>query len=147
MSKILLTFSFICISFIGFCDTLDFYHVYLNDSLIGQFNLNSDKASFEFNTSKIKDTDSVIVRHVSDSPCVNCTYVLSVLIEVKEKTPEAKTNKPFGKLSIPSKELIYFKNKYDINEFHFNYSKKSKDELNNYEVYLFSIKFIEDEKE
>jgi len=147
MGKIFLITSFVTLSFIGFCDTLDFYNVYLNDSLLGQFNLNSDKPSFEFNTSEIKKTDSITVKYGTDTPGVNCTYILSVLIEVKEKTPEARTNKPSEKLSIPAKELIYFKNKYSINEFHFIYSILTKEETYIGGVYLFSIKFEDDEKE
>ena len=103
MCKIFLIISFITLSFKGFCDTLDFYHVYLNDSLIGQFNLNSDRISFELKTSEITETDSITVKYGTDTHCLKCTYILSVLIEVKEKTPEARTNKPFGKLSISVK--------------------------------------------
>lgn len=142
MNKLLVFTSFIVISIYGYCDTLDYYNIFLNDSLIGQFNSFSENPTIELKSTELKDTDVITVRYGSDFHCIDCTYVLSVLIEVKEKTPEAVTSDHYGKLSIPLKDLNYFLNKYDIDKYHFYYSVRSKNKTDENEVYLFELAFI-----
>lgn len=142
VNKILIFISFMTISIFGYCDTLDYYHVYLNDSLIGQYNSLSEKTSIVLKSSELHDTDVITVRYGTDHPCVECVYVLSVLIEVKEKTPEEETTENYGKLSIPLKDLIYFRNKYEIDKYHFNYSVRATNKMNEKGAYLFELKII-----
>lgn len=142
MKKILILLSFMTTSLFGYCDTIDYYHVYLNDSLIGQYNSLSEKPSIVLKKSELNDDDVITVRYGTDHPCVECLYVLSVFIEVKEKTPEAETTENFGKLSILIKDLVYFQKKYEINKYHFNYKVRSKNSLNNNGTYLFELKII-----
>ena len=142
MKKILILLSFMTITLFGYCDTLDYYHLYLNDSLIGQYNSLSEKPSITLKSSELKDDDIITVRYGTDHPCVDCVYVLSVLIEVKEKAPEAETIENFGKLSIQIKDLRYFQKKYEIDKYHFNYSVRTKNRMNDNGAYLFELKFI-----
>ena len=144
MKQILILLSFIAISLVGYSDTLDYYHVYLNDSLIGQYNSNSEKPSIVLNHSELKDNDVITVRYGTDHPCIECVYVLSVIIEVKEKTPKAETTENFGKLSIPIKDLLYFQKKYEINKYHFNYHVYTENALKQEDngAYLFELKII-----
>ena len=142
MKKILILLSFMTTSLFGYCDTIDYYHVYLNDSLIGQYNSLSEKPSIVLKKSELNDDDVITVRYGTDHPCVECVYVLSVLIEVKEKIPEAETTENFGKLSILIKDLIYFQKKYEIDKYHFNYKVQSKNSLHNNGAYLFELKII-----
>ncbi|UTW67072.1 hypothetical protein KFE94_02870 [bacterium SCSIO 12643] len=142
MNKILILISFMTISVFGYCDTLDYYHVYLNDSLIEQYNSLSEKPSIELKSSELNDNDVITVRYGTDHPCFECVYVLNVLIEVKEKTPEVETTENYGKLSIPIKDLIYFRNKYEIDKYHFNYSVRTKKKMNGKGTHLFELKFI-----
>lgn len=130
------------ITLFGYCGTLDYYHLYLNDSLIGQYNSLSEKPSITLKSSELKDDDIITVRYGTDHPCVDCVYVLSVLIEVKEKAPEAETIENFGKLSIQIKDLRYFQKKYEIDKYHFNYSVRTKNRMNDNGAYLFELKFI-----
>lgn len=138
MNKFLILILVMTISIIGHCDTLDYYHVYLNDSLIGEYNSLSKKPVVELNSDELNEKDTLSVRYRTDLSCVECTYALSVLIEVKEKTPETRTNESFGKLSIPIIDLLYFHKKYQIDKYHFNYSIQNK--MNVKGVYLFELK-------
>ncbi len=142
MKKILILQSFMTASLFGYCDTIDYYHVYLNDSLIGQYNSLSETPSIILKKSELNDDDVITVRYGTDHPCIECVYVLSVFIEVKEKTPEAETKENFGKLSILIKDLKYFQKKYEIDKYHFNYKVRSKNSLHNNGTYLFELKII-----
>lgn len=142
MQKFILTLSFVWASMFAFCDTLDFYHVYFNDSLLGKYNSLSEKPFFVFKSSKLKDTDAITVRYGTDHPCYECHYVLSIPLDVKEKNPEVETKEHFGKLSIPIKELRYFQEKYGIDRFYFNYHFTAGDPILEKGVYLFELKII-----
>jgi hypothetical protein len=142
MKKLMFYLLFISVPISGYCDTLDFYHVYLNDSLLGQYNSISDKPSIILKQKELKESDILTVQYGTDNPCVECVYILSVLIEVKEKTPEVETTEDFGELSIPIRDLLYFEKKYEINDYNFYYEVRTKSSLHNTSVYLFELKII-----
>ena len=143
MKKTLILLSFITVSLFGHCDTLDYYHVYLNDSLIGKYNFSlSDKPLIVLKKSELNDDDVITVKYGTEHLCVECVYVLSVLIEVKEKAPEAQTTESFGKLSILIEDLIYFQKKYEIEKYHFNYGIRFKNSPHDYGGYLLELKIV-----
>ena len=142
MKKLLLAISFLTFSLSGYCDTLDYYHVYFNDSLIGKYNSISERPVLELSESDVQEDDMITVRYGTDHPCVECIYVLSVNIEVKEKTPEAETTENFGKLSIPLKDLFYFRQKYGIDSFYFNFHVRTTHTTPYRGTYLFELKFM-----
>jgi|SRR5690554_788367 len=142
MKQLIIIFSFLLISLNGYCDTLDYWNVYINDSLIGQFDTNSQKPTIDLKQSNINKNDLITVKYGTDNPCSDCIYVLSVLIEVKEKTPEVETAQEFGKLSIKVKELQYFQNKYGIDKYRFHYHVRTKSSTNNSDIHLFELNLI-----
>lgn len=127
-------------SFSAKCDTLDFYHVYLNDSLLAKFNSFSEPKSISLKISEVKETDVITVRHFTDAPSPDNVYKLFVLLEVMEKTPKAETQSNFGKMSISISELLYFRKKYEINKFPFNYAVHG-EKWGLYSSYLFTLEF------
>lgn len=68
------------LSFPVFCwaDTLDFWTVYYNDSIIGRFNSNSTLDELILKSGKIKKNDSIFIVYGNDHPCINCEYYFSV---------------------------------------------------------------------
>jgi hypothetical protein len=125
MKKIALLFFFIILSFNGFCDTIDYWHVYINDKLIAEFNLNSKNLTVNINKSELNDNDFITVRYANDHPCSDCIYRLTVLADFKRKAPEVVTKVSFGKLSISIKELLDIQMTDGINTFYFNYYESS----------------------
>lgn len=143
MKQLLIIFSFLLISLSGFCDTLDYWHVYLNDELIAQFNSVSQDLTVNLKKSDLKSTDTITVRYGSDHPCVDCIYGLEVFVEIMEKLPEAQTTEHFGKMSISLGELLRIEKKYNINRINFNYYERTDKELD-HEVgrRIFTLTFI-----
>lgn len=118
--------AFLFISLNGFCDTIDYWHVYINDSLIAKFDQNSTDLTISLSKTKLKGSDLITVRYGSDHPCVDCLYGLVVLAEIKRKVPEVQTKEHFGKLSIPVKDLFDIERTDKINRFPFNYYERKR---------------------
>jgi len=131
MKQIVIIFTFLLISINGFCDTLDFWHVYVNDKLIAEFNEFSKDLTLNLKKSNIKSTDTITVRYGSDHPCGDCYYGLTVFVEIMEQLPEAETKEHFGKLSISLNDLLHIEKKYKIQKFNFSYYEKTNKEFDN----------------
>lgn len=125
MKQLVIFFTFLFISINGFCDTLDFWRVYLNDKLIAEFNEASKDFTIHLKKSELKSSDSITVRYGSDHPCVDCYNGFFVGAEIMEKTPEAKTKEHFGKMSIALNDLLKIEKKYTITTFSFNYYERT----------------------
>ena len=138
--KFLILLAFVAVNFLGYCDTLDYYHVYLNDSLIGKYNSLSKQPSITLIESELNDSDVITVRYGTDHPCFECVYVLTAFAEIKAQIPSATTNEQFGKLSIPMKDLIYFNKLLGVDSFHFLYSIKTNGQFENRATHLFTLK-------
>ena len=123
--KHLLFFLVFFVSYSAKCDTLDFWSVYLNDELIGQFYEMSNEKKIQLKLYDLKESDQITVRYGSDHPCVDCIYQLSVMAEVKRHFPEAETSKQSGNLTISLKELIEASKEDNITKFAFYYSEKN----------------------
>lgn len=121
MNKTLALLLLLAIPTIGFCDTLDYWHVYLNDSVIAKFNATSQDLNLEISKTRIKDGDIISIRHGDDTPCVNCKFVLFVRDQNKRKLRITETEQFWGKLSFDLIDLIEFgiKNKSKRFDFYF----------------------------
>jgi hypothetical protein len=139
MKKIALLFFLIIFSFNGFCDTVDYWHVYIYDKLIAEFNLNSKNLTVNVNKSELNDNDFITVRYANDHPCSDCIYRLTVLADFKRKAPEVETKEPFGKLSISIKDLLDIQMTDGINTFYFNYYERNLHETNQTSKLLFKL--------
>jgi len=142
MRKVLMLLSFMSASLFGYSDTLDYYNVYLNDSLIGEYNSFSGKPSIVLKQSELQSGDVLTVRYGTDHPCIDCVYVLNVVVDVKEKTPGAETTENFGKLSILIRDLVDFRKKYEIDKFHFTHHARLKDSQHDNRIYLFELRIV-----
>ncbi len=121
MNKILITIGLLILPLIGFCDTLDYWHVYYNDSVIAKFNSVSQDLKIEIDRSKIKEGDTLTVRHGDDTPCINCKFVLFVRDDKKRKLRITQTDEFWGKLSFQLKDLIEFGDKNESKRYDFYY--------------------------
>ena len=121
MKQFVIILTFLLTSISGYCDTVDYWHVYINDALIAKFDVNSKELKVDIKKNELKSSDVITVRYGSDHPCLNCYYGLTVFAEMKRKAPVAYTNEHFGKLSIPIKDLFDIQKTDDVNRFYFNY--------------------------
>jgi len=143
MNKILITLGLLMSPFIGFCDTLDYWHVYYNDSVIAKFNSVSPDLKIEIDRSKIKEGDTLTVRHGDDTPCINCKFVLFVRDEKKRKLRNTETNEFWGKLSFGLKDLIEFGDKNESKRYDFYYWEEDKQSLEYPMKLVLQVEFIE----
>lgn len=126
MKKLIIVVAFLMISFHGFCDTLDYWHVYFNHKLVAEFNENSKDFTVKIKKSEIRKRDTITVRYGTDHPCADCFYTLVVSADFKRKEPEVVTKVNFGKLSIALKELLDIQKTDSITKFYFNYYERKK---------------------
>jgi hypothetical protein len=121
MNKILITLGLLILPLIGFCDTIDYWHIYYNNIVLAKFNSVSQDLKIEIDRSRIKDEDTLTVRHGDDTPCIDCKSVLFVGDEKKQKLKIAETNEFWGKLSLGLKDFIKFgdKNMSNQNDFYY----------------------------
>lgn len=120
MKKILITLGLLMLPFIGFSDTLDYWHVYYNDSVIAKFNSVSQDLEIEIDRSRIKEGDTLTLRHGVDT-CINCKFVLFVRDEKKRKLRITETSEFRGKLSFGLMDLIEFGDKNESKRYDFYY--------------------------
>lgn len=130
MKHLIILFVFLIISLNGFCDTIDYWHVYMNDKLIAKFNANSKDLNVNIKKMELKNSDVITVRYGSDNSCIDCSYGLIILVEIKRKLPEVQSKERFGKLSIPIKDLLNIQKIDGINKFPFNYYERTSKRLN-----------------
>jgi hypothetical protein len=121
MNKLVVTFGLLVLPLIGFCDTLDYWHVYYNDSVIAKFNSTSQDLKIEIDRSVIKEGDILTIRHGDDTPCIICKFVLFVRDEKKRKLRITETKEFLGKLSIGLPDLIEFGDKNKSKRYDFYY--------------------------
>lgn len=122
--KHLLFFLFLFVGPIAKCDTLDFWCVYLNDELIGQFYELSNEKIIRLQLKELNESDEITVRYGSDHPCGECIYILTVMAEVKRHLPETQSKEHFSKLSISLKEILEAAKMEQIQKFYFYHSER-----------------------
>ncbi|MFK8046515.1 MAG: hypothetical protein AB8B72_13545 [Crocinitomicaceae bacterium] len=101
-----------------FSDTLDYWTVYLNDSLIASYNLASTNKSITLNRELLSSKDTISVFYANDHPCTKCEYYFAaedVKGGVKVHTDRVK--RQFRLVYFPLSKLINFKTG---NEFKFS---------------------------
>jgi hypothetical protein len=127
MKQIAIIFGLLTISLQGLCDTLDYWHVYYNDSVIAIFNSVSQDLTIQFDRRDIKPTDTISISHGDDTPCINCTFVLFVSDDNKRKLRTTETNEFWGKLSLSLIDLIDFGEKNGSKRYDFLYWERTGD--------------------
>lgn len=143
MKQLTILFFFLIISLNGFCDTLDYWHVYINDKLVAEFNENSKDLTINIKKTELKSNDIITVRYGSDHPCVDCIHGLNVIADFKRKAPEVETKEHFGKLSILFKDLLDIQKTDRINKFYFNYYERKNNGAQETERLLFVLTLSE----
>jgi hypothetical protein len=143
MNKFLITLGLLILPLMGFCDTLNYWHIYYNDSVIAKFNAASQDLKIEIDRSKIREGDSLTIRYFDDTPCNNCKSVLFVRDEKKRKMRVTETNELLGKLSLELKDLIEFGDKQESKRYDFYYWEEDKQSLEYPMKLVLQVEFIE----
>lgn len=121
MNRIILTIGFWVLPLIGWCDSLDYWTIYYNDSAIAHFHSGSQDLVIELDRARIKSGDILTVRYRSDTPGEKGKYELFVRDEKKRKLGITETNEAFGKLSFAVKSLIDFGERNGSKRYDFYY--------------------------
>lgn len=78
MKKNLLFIFALCCSLTAFSDTIDHVKVYLNETLVKEFNIQHQYVSVEIPGNQIKETDVITIEYVSDSDDEKYVYVYNI---------------------------------------------------------------------
>ena len=102
---------------VSFADTLDYWSVYINDSLIAKYNSISTDNSIILNKKLIEEYDTISIKYGNDHPCSKCEYYFAV----KDKDNGIKIHVErskyiYKKINFPISKLKEFKHS---NEFEF----------------------------
>lgn len=130
MQRKIIIILFLTLSFKGFSnelDTLDYWHVYINDKIIAKFNSVSKDLNIKINKSEIKKIDTISIRYGKDTRCLNCKYILFVRDERKRKLRITESDKYWGKLSFGLLDLIEFGQKNKSKRYDFYYWERNSD--------------------
>lgn len=119
MRLILLTLLISIFSSRAKCDTIDYWHVYLNDSLIAEFNANSADKTIRLNRKELSSDDNLVVRYGTCMHCIDCHYSLEISLDIAEPKPSVESKEYFGKLAYPLDYLLNVNRKYDRTKFQF----------------------------
>lgn len=124
---------------IGFCDTIDYYHVYYNNKKIKEYNqhdLNKEN-SISFQTNSIKKSDKLTVKYFNDTPCRDCKFFIQVKSQTDDKIISENSNiGQFEPLTINLNDLVKFQKFNQENIFGVYYYEKDKSNIRQ----LFKIK-------
>lgn len=121
MKQLLLFFALSFASLGGYGDTLDYWHVYINDSVVLRFNAVSDDLTLHLNSIQFTEVDEISIRKFGDTHCHDCKFVLFVRDEKKRKLRITQGTKFGGKLSFLLKDLIGFGRKNGSKRYDFFY--------------------------
>ena len=139
MKKLILIF-IIVLPLISYADTLDYWSVYLNDSLIGQYNSMSNDNEIEIvlREQTIDQNDTISIVYGNDHPCIKCEYYYAV----KDKNEGVKIyverrNEILQKVFFPLSKLKGFNRSKEFEFFVFENSY-----INDKDIYtvLFKLK-------
>jgi len=78
MKKQLLFILALCCSFTAFSDTIDHVKVYLNETLVKEFNIQDQHVTVEIPENQIKETDVITIEYISDSDDGKNVYVYNL---------------------------------------------------------------------
>ena len=135
--KKVLVFILLSSPFFGFCDTLDFWAIYMNDSLIGRYNVAMEVPEIVLKRDSIDYNDTLFIQYGNDHPCVNCEYHFGAK-QLSNGVPFDAVRRAGFKEQIPFRLERFLKTKRG-NEFEFFVRERSeiKDNLS---VKLFILK-------
>jgi hypothetical protein len=98
-------------------DTIDYWHVYYNNTMIGDFTQLSSSRKVNLNEKNIKPGDSIIVKYFRDTPCFDCSTLLVVGDESKRSVLTKCGKGTLTPLSVHLAELLEFKKRNKNNSF------------------------------
>lgn len=126
---------------IALAQNLDYWGVYYNDSLIGQFNELDQNLSIEIQKEKVKAFDMISIKYVKADPCELCTFVCFIRddkhqrVKIKEKYQAAEP------IYYNLQNLLNFQAVNQSNYFEFYYYEESLDGPFGAMRYVFDLSF------
>jgi hypothetical protein len=78
MHRCLLFFSFLLLFHFSNADTIDYWHVYYNNTLLANINQNQEGYKLKLNKGDMKPGDSLSIIYYNDTPCQDCETTLYV---------------------------------------------------------------------
>ena len=87
-------------------DTIDYWHVYLNNKIIREFNQYSKDLTIKLKLSEAKPYDSIRVNYFRDTPCSDCDHFLAIKISDASQDTIVKGRGTFNPLSFSVKTFL-----------------------------------------
>lgn len=107
MKRCMLLVAFIAFNcFISKADTIDFWHVYYNDSLIQKFNIHNDSEVIVIKVKMVQSVDSIRINYFRDAPCTDCHLNLMVRTDKNNKIIYSKAVGTGSTLSFDLRRLV-----------------------------------------
>lgn len=104
-------------------DTIDYWHVYHNDSVIGKYHQGLTP-SITIKRSTLKEGDTLTIIHRDDTPCSECNYHLIARDERGRRLLTTTTNKHWGKLSFQLSDLMEACERLECKQYQFYHAEQ-----------------------
>lgn len=98
-------------------DTIDYWHVFYNNALVGDFNQMSSSKTIILNEQHIKTGDSIMVEYFRDTSCFDCSTFLMVEDKAKRSVLRKKGRGTFTSFSVLLEDLLEYKRRNKTNSF------------------------------
>jgi hypothetical protein len=117
-------------------DTIDYWHVFYNNALVGDFNQMSSSKTVILNERNIKTGDSIMIKYFRDTPCFDCSTFLMVEDQAKRSVFRMKSKGTFTPLFIRLEDLLEYRRNKSRASFEIFYLEEGKAE----KIFLFALK-------
>ena len=124
---------------IGYCDTIDNWQVYYNDSIIAKYNSNSQDLTIKIDQSSIRDLDSISIQYGDDTPCHTCIEFFYARDEKQVLLIRTQNETSKGKLSLRIQELIYRSKPNSSKQYNFYYREENSSGIKPKDVPVFKL--------
>lgn len=125
----------------GFCDTIDYWNVFINSNRLSDFNTNSKDLAIKIKKVDLKKYDSLKIKYFTDATCFDCYKGISINLDSIPSllNYEIKEENTFFTFDIEM--LVSISEKYPNNKIEFYYYNRKKNELIKNKRMLFELVF------
>ncbi|MCU0437465.1 MAG: hypothetical protein MUC49_06075 [Raineya sp.] len=110
-------------------DTLDFWHIFLNQITLKEYNGFNNHEILVLKSSEIKNSDNIIVAYFRDTPCYDCPTKLFVEDEKRHIVTISSNKGTFNPISFSATKILIHKKKYNTNYFDIYFYEENRRKL------------------
>ncbi len=125
MKNLILAIALIATPLLSFADTVDYWHVSINDQVIARFNSATKNPALTLKKSDYKEGDKISIRYGDDTPCSKCMFSIMIMNDKDRRLRANKTTEFWGPISFDLFDLIHVGEQNETSYYDFKYWESS----------------------